>query len=602
MKKIKTVLFFFCIQLFLGAILQWNPSFAQSAMMNVSGRKTMSLNGKWNVIIDPIEKGDWLKVWEERKPENKTDFVEYSFEGSPVLNVPGDFNTQLPELTYYEGSIWYQKSFNYNVKKNKRLFVHFGAINYLANVYLNGKLLGKHEGGYTPFQFEITNGLNSGVNSIVIKVNNQRQKEGIPSIGYDWFNYGGITRDVNIIETPESFIEDYSLQLKKNSFDHVLGWIKLDGIKASQKVKVNIPELHLNYIAKTDNNGLASIEFKSKLKLWSPKKPKLYQVNIQTETDTINDVIGFRSIETKASEIVLNGNPVFIKAINIHEEISGRKAYSIEDDLLLLNWAKELGCNTVRLAHYPHNEEMVKQAEKLGLMVWEELPIYQHIEFASDGVEEKMDLMLKEMIKRDKNRCAVVIWSLSNETYHFTANRDSALIKLAKRCKELDSTRLTTTVISTQGYTDNTFNLWDPLYNYFDIMSVNEYVGWYTPWQGAPDSVKWKLVNNTKPVIISEFGGEALYGNTKEPKDHASSWSEEYQEQIYKDQVKMFKTNANLAGVCPWILCDFRSLSRLHPLYQKGWNRKGLLSDKGEKKKAWYIMKDYYQTIDDDKK
>lgn len=604
MKKVHALLIFFSLHLFLGIVLQWNSAFSQSAMINVSARKTMSLNGKWNAIIDPIEKGDWLKVWEEKKPEKKTDFVEYSFVGGPILNVPGDFNTQLAELTYYEGTIWYQKKFHYNLNKNKRLFLHFGAVNYLASIYLNGKLLGTHEGGFTPFQFEITDNINSSENTIVVKVNNQRQKNGIPGYGYDWFNYGGITRDVNLVETSESFCEDYSIQLKKNSFDEVSGWVKIDGSKVSQKIKVRIPELKLNFNTKTDNKGFAALQFKSKFKLWSPDNPKLYQVIIQSETDTITDEIGFRNIETKGTKIVLNGTPVFLKAINIHEEmpIRAAKAYSKEDDLMLLNWAKELGCNMVRLAHYPHNEEMVKEAEKMGLMVWEELPVYQHIEFAAEGVDAKMDLMLREMIKRDKNRGAVVIWSLSNETYHFTANRDKALIKLANQCKVLDSTRLTTTVISTQGYTDNTFDLWDPLYNYFDIMSVNEYVGWYNPWQGQPNATKWKFVNNTKPVIISEFGGEAVYGKTKGPIDEASSWSEEYQEQIYKNQIEMFNTNPNLAGVCPWILCDFRSLARLHPVYQKGWNRKGLLSDKGEKKRAWYVMKEYYGKINNEKK
>lgn len=597
MKNQHILRFYIFIQIII-CFLDCNSLFAQSAMINVSARKTLSLNGKWNAIIDPIAKGDWLKVWEEKKPVKKSDFVEYSFEGGPELNVPGDFNTQLPELVYYEGTVWYKKTFKYNLDKYKRLFLHFGAVNYLADVYLNGKLLGTHEGGFTPFQFEITNLISESENTIVVRVNNQRRKDGLPGEGYDWFNYGGITRDVNLIETPESFIEDYSIQLKKDSFDEVVGWVKIDGAIASQKIKVSIPELKLNVNTKTDEKGLAMIQFKSKFKLWSPNNPKLYLVLIQSDSDAIKDEIGFRNIATRGTEILLNGSPVFLKGINIHEEMPTRaaKAYSEEDAKAVLNWAKELGCNMVRLAHYPHNEHMVQLAEKMGLMIWEELPIYQHIQFSTQGVEQKMDLMLKEMIKRDKNRCGIMIWSLSNETYYFTENRDNALIKLEKQCKTLDPTRLTTTVISTQGYSNNMFDLSDPLYNNFDIMSVNEYVGWYIPWQGSPCETKWKLVNNTKPIFISEFGGEALYGNHG-PKDVASNWSEEYQEQIYKDQIQMFKSNPNLAGVCPWILCDFRSLARLHPLYQKGWNRKGLLSDKGEKKKAWYIMKEYYESI-----
>jgi beta-glucuronidase len=596
MKKLKKALFYplFILVLF----LLGNTMFAQSAMINLSARKLTSLNGKWNTIIDPNGVGDFHKFWEDRKPEKKTDFVEYSFENGDVLNVPSDFNTQMPELTYYEGIVWYKKTFKYDLKTNKRLFLHFGAVNYLTDVYFNGKLLGTHEGGFTPFQFEITNLISNSENSIVVKVNNKKVKEGIPSEGYDWFNYGGITRDVNLIETPQSFIEDYSIQLKKNSNNEVLGWVKIDGTTISQKIKLSIPELKLNVKVKTNDSGYAPIQFKAKFNLWSPGNPKLYRIEIQSGLDTISDEIGFRNIETNGTKIVLNGKPVFLKAINIHEEMPTRvaKAYSEKDAEVLLNWAKELGCNMVRLAHYPHNEYMVKLAEKKGLMIWEELPVYQHIEFSNEKVQQKMDLMLKEMIKRDKNRSAIIIWSLSNETYHFTKSRDEALIKLVKQCKILDSTRLTTTVISTQGYTNNTFDLSDPLYNYFDIISVNEYIGWYTPWQGLPKDTKWKFVNDTKPVIISEFGGEAFYGSTKQPKDEASGWSEEYQEQIYKDQIEMFDTNPNLAGVCPWILCDFRSLSRLHPIYQRGWNRKGLLSDKGEKKKAWYVMKEFYKS------
>jgi len=575
-----------------------NAIVAQSAMINVSSRHTTNLNGQWKAILDPTGIGTWRQIWKEAKPVKKTDFVEYSFEGGPLLHVPADFNTQLPELTYMEGTVWYKKTFNYTLPKGKRLFLHFGAINYVADVYLNGNLLGSHEGGFTPFQFEITTALREGENTIIVRANNQRLKDGLPGTGYDWFNYGGITRDVNLIETDHSFIEDYFIQLKKHSSTEVLGWVKLNGTKPSQQIQVNIPELKVNYKTTSNAEGKAEIKFSSKFKLWSPEKPVLYKVHIQCETDTVVDDIGFRNIEVKGNKIVLNGKPIFLKGVNIHEEnpIRAAKAFSESDALVLLTWAKELGCNLVRLAHYPHNEYMVKLAEKMGLMVWDELPVYQHIEFATPGVADKMNLMLREMIRRDRNRCGVVIWSLSNETYSFTPNRDKALVELSKQCKQLDSTRLTTMVINNQGYTNNTFNVTDTLYRYVDVLSLNEYIGWYVPWQGKPQDAKWKFVCD-KPVIISEFGGEALYGSNYGPKDEAAYWSEEYQEQIYKDQTTMFRTTPNLSGVCPWILFDYRSLGRMHPLYQNGWNRKGLLSDRGEKKKAWYIMKKYYDSI-----
>lgn len=580
-------------------LLNFNVFYAQSAMINISCRNTTSLNGQWQVIIDPTGVGDWRQVWKEKKPEKKTDFVEYSFEGGPTLHVLGDFNSQLPELTYLEGTVWYKKTFSQKIQNGKRLFIHFGAVNYKTDVYLNGNFLGSHEGGFTPFQFEITGAVKSGNNSLIVKVNNTRLKDGVPGLGYEWFNYGGITRDVHLIETESSFIEDYFIQLQKHSMNEVSGWIKINGEKLSQNINILIKELGINYKTKTNENGVAQATFKVNADLWSPVNPHLYKVIIQSETDTVSDEIGFRSIEVHGAEILLNGKPVFLKGINIHEEnpVKKAKAYSEEDSRFLLKYAKELGCNLVRLAHYPHTEHMVKIAEEMGLMVWSELPVYQHIDFAAPAMMDKMDLMLKEMIRRDRNRCAVIIWSLSNETYDFTPNRNNALTELTARCRSLDSTRLITSVINNQGYKDNIINVWDPLYKHSDIISINEYMGWYVPWQGNPEETKWKIVFDDKPVFISEFGGEALYGSNFGPKDEAAYWSEKYQEQIYKDQITMFKNVPNLAGVCPWLLFDYRSPGRMHPVYQNGWNRKGLVSEKVEKKNSWFVMKEYYESI-----
>ncbi len=568
---------------------------AQDAMINVDARKTISLNGTWDAIIDPAGVGEWRQIWLEKKPEKKTDFVEYSFEGGPSLQVPGDFNTQMPELTYEECTIWYRKIFNYQKDSTKRLFLHFGAVNYIADVYLNGKKLGSHEGGFTPFQFEITALVNAGRNSIVVKVNNQRLKNGIPALGYDWFNYGGITRDVNLIITPKFYIEDYFIQLSKHSFKDVDGWIKLNEGNGS-RVRILIPELNLDKIYTTGQDGMARVSFSTTLQLWSPENPRLYKVIIESETDTITDHIGFRNIEVKGTQILLNGKPIFIRAVNIHEEkpMKAGRANSTADARILLGWAKELGCNLVRLAHYPHNENMVRLAEEMGIMVWDEIPVYQQIEFSSDIVSQKMNQMMREMIHRDKNRCGVVIWSLSNET-NSSPDRDRSLIELSKNCRLLDSTRLVTSVINDQHYKNDTIRVWDTLYKYFDVMSINEYLGWYVPWQGKPANTKWQLIYQ-KPIIISEFGGEAKFGSNSGPKDEAASWSEEYQERIYKDQVALFGATPNLAGVCAWILVDYRSSGRMHPVYQQGYNRKGLLSEIGEKKKAWYILNQYYQS------
>ena len=567
-------------------------------MTNVYGRQRTSLNGEWQAIIDPTGVGDWRQVWTERKPQKKTDFVEYAFDGGPTLQVPGDFNTQRPELLYVEGTVWYKKTFTHKPAAGKRYFLYFVAVNYKADVYLTVKLLGSHEGGFTPFQFEITNEVREGDNALIVKANNQRHKDGLPALGYDWFNYGGITREVHLVETPATFIEDYSIQLKKHTSTEILGWVKVNGPGRAQSVRIRIPELKVNYQTRSNAEGLAEVKFPAKPQLWSPDRPKLYEVILQSATDTVSEYIGFRNIEVKGSSILLNGKPIFLKGVNIHEErpLGGGKAWSEADAVTLLSWAKELGCNLVRLAHYPHNEHMVRLAEKMGLMVWDELPVYQHIEFAATGMEAKLNRMLQEMVRRDRNRCGVVIWSLSNETYTSTPRRTESLVALTQQCRALDSTRLITSVINNQGYSNHTFNVWDTLYRHCDVIALNEYLGWYVPWQGAPAATQWKLPEQ-KPLIISEFGGEAKYGSDFGPGDEAAWWSEEYQDQIYKDQLAMFRTTPNLAGVCPWLLVDYRSPGRMHPIFQNGYNRKGLLSEHGEKKKAWYTLKQYYDSL-----
>lgn len=579
-------------------ILLLNNCLGQTAMINVAGRNKLSLNGNWQVIIDPLDAGEWRQVWQEKKPATKTDFTEYSFEGGPFLKVPGDFNSQLKELNFYEGVVWYKKQFQQSKKQGKRYFLYFGAVNYKADVFLNGKKLGSHEGGFTPFQFEVTSLLKESSNTVIVKADNRRMANGIPGYGYDWFNYGGITRDVALVETEETFISDYFIQLKKGSRDTVSGWIKLDGTSAMQNIRLKIPEINFNGELNTNRQGYAEVNFKANLKLWSPQHPKRYRVVIENGNELLIDTIGFRSIEVNGTDVLLNGQKIFLKSVNIHEEnpFEKRRCTNENDAHLLLSAAKELGCNMVRLVHYPHNEYTIRQAEKMGLMVWSEIPVYQHINFSDSTVPGKIQTMQQEMVARDRNRCAVIIWSLSNETYPGTPGRNAALISATKNCREMDNTRLIVHVANTQSYSNNVFNVWDTIYHYSDLVAVNEYIGWYLPWQGHPGETKWTTRFSGKPVFIAEFGGEALYGHKIGNARDTLPWTEGYQKEIYKNQIQMFDNIPGLCGVCPWLLFDYRSPVRMNQVYQKGYNRKGLLSENGYKKLAWWEVKKFYKS------
>ena len=574
---------------------------------NTEGRKTISLDGQWQAIIDPYESGFYNYRYQpsdngyfkNAKPKTKSELIEYDFDSSASLNVPGDWNTQSDQLFFYEGTIWYRKSFDYQRRPNTRLFVYFGAANYQADVYLNGEKLGQHEGGFTPFNFEITKLVRDTGNFLIIKVDNKRRRDAVPTLMTDWWNYGGLTRDVKLVETPATFVHDYLIQLQKGSRDRISGWVKLTGDKLNQRITVRIPEAGISKSFTTDAGGLAAIDFNADLKLWSPENPKLYDVTIEAETDQVRDQIGFRSIETRGTEILLNGQPIFLRGICIHEEapFRGGRAYSREDARTLLGWAKELGANFVRLAHYPHNEFMIREADRLGIMVWSEIPVYWTIQWENPATLENARNQLSEMITRDKNRAAVVIWSVANETPVSDA-RLSFLKNLISHARSLDPTRLLSAAME-RHYTDATTQMIDdPLGEYLDVLGCNEYVGWYDGLPEKADRLEWKS-KYQKPLVMSEFGGDALHGNHG---DALTRWTEEYQENLYQHQLGMLKKIPFLRGTAPWILTDFRSPRRPLPKIQDYWNRKGLISNRGEKKKAFYVMQQYYNELQESRK
>lgn len=570
---------------------------------NVGARQTTSLDGQWKTIVDPFENGYYdyrLNPYDggyaqDRSYSDRTQLQEYDFETDKTLFVPGDWNTQRPQLYYYEGTVWYRKHFEYRLQPGKRLFLHFGAANYETIVWLNGKRLGRHIGGFTPFNFEITSLLKEGTNSVVVKVDNKRHPEAVPTVNADWWNFGGITRPVTLVEIPETYIRDYYVQLKKDDKNLVEGWVQLDGgARKEQSVWLEIPELKLKQELHTDADGRATFSLKAKPQLWTPEVPKLYAVQLTAGDDRVSDEIGFRTIRTEGTKILLNDKEIFCRGISIHEETadySGR-AYSRDHARTLLGWAKELGCNFVRLAHYPHNEEMVREAERMGFLVWSEIPVYWTIHWENPDTYRNAEQQLTDMIARDKNRCNIIIWSIANET-PLSEARLSFLTRLADKARSMDNVRLIGAAMEKEETAPGLMTVNDPLGHVLDIISFNEYVGWYDGSTEKCDRVNWSF-EIQKPVFISELGGGALYGHHG-PKEER--FTEEYQEDLYVHHVEMLKRIPGLAGTTPWILKDFRSPRRHLPVIQDDFNRKGLVSDKGQKKKAFFVLQRWYREM-----
>jgi beta-glucuronidase len=460
-------------------------------------------------------------------------------------------------------------------------------------VWVNGQPVGSHVGGFTPFDLEVTAVLVAGDNFVVVKADNQRRPDGVPTVNTDWWNYGGITRPVRLLELPANFIRDYVLQLDPQRPDQVRGWVQLAQALAGQEVEVVIAEAGIRETRSTGIDGIAHFSFKAPPQRWSPAQPKLYDVQLINGSERLSDRIGFRTIARRGEDILLNGQPVFLRGISIHEEKpGGGRASSRADAATLLGWAQALNANFVRLAHYPHNEHMLRLADELGLMVWSEIPVYWTVQFDNPQVLDNARNQLSEMITRDRNRAAVVLWSIANET-PVSDERNGFLASLAATARELDPTRLITAALDTQTTEGDARLIADPLGDIVDVIGINSYCGWYS---GTPEScagLQWRSGFN-KPVIMSEFGAGALAGLHG---DAGQRWSEEYQAAVYANNIEMLRNMPFLRGAAPWILMDFRSPRRPLPGIQDFWNRKGLVSPQGERKQAFSLMQDYYSDV-----
>ncbi|HWG21381.1 MAG TPA: glycoside hydrolase family 2 TIM barrel-domain containing protein [Terracidiphilus sp.] len=564
-------------------------------------RPSISLNGEWSTIVDPYFAGLFNAHGQEkangwfmnRKAQPGDTFpIEYDFSKAPKLKVPGDWNTQKPELFFYEGLMWYERDFHFQPKANTRLFLRIGAANYKSYFWVNGKKICEHEGGFTAFACEVTAAVRPGDNFVVAAVDNTRHDDGVPSSVTDWWNYGGLTREVSLIEVPEQFIDQYDLHLSRTGEDVVEGWVHVQGARAGDPIQVEIPALQATGSGTVDERGRAAIHFSVHgLESWTPEDPKLYDVDLHAGQDVIHEQMGFRTVEVRGTEILLNGKPIFLRGVCIHAEAPYRtgRAWSEQDAQTLLGWVKELGGNFARLAHYPHDENMLRAADRMGVLIWSENPVYQAVEFDNPAVLAKAEQQLDEEIGASRNHASIILWSMANETPD-TPARTQFIETLAGRARQLDPSRLITAalLVRTQGHTKV---LDDPLAKALDVIGFNEYVGWYEGVPETADITQWQ-VEFAKPLIVSEFGAAAKAGL------HGSEnkrWTEEYQANVYRHQLAMLNRIPQLRGMSAWLLMDFRSPLRPLAGIQDDYNRKGLISEKGEKKLAFSVLRQAYK-------
>ncbi len=635
-------------------------------LVNARARDYQSLNGRWEIVIDESGMG-WNVITQGNYFDNETIYpetgmrlLERSFDSRKQLQVPGDWNSQVPELDRYRSKILYHKALTIEPQQGKRYFLHFDGANYTTDLFVNNKLVGRHRGGYTAFNFDITNFIVPGKNIIIVRVDAFLDETTIPTMRTsDFWKYGGITRDVGLIAEPETYIAQYHVYLADLDNNEIRGWVQLGGGSAADRqVTVNIPGADLAASIKTGQDGRGEFTARAKnLALWSPQSPKLYDVALSLDDETIRDRIGFRTVSTRGDRILLNGEPMAIRGISMHEETIRHPGLSNsrEDVQAQFDLVKELNANFVRLAHYPHNEYTVRLADEMGLMLWSEVPIVSLIDWENPQTLAIALSQVTDNVTRDMNRASIVTWSISNESFPQSQARLDFLARLAATVRDLDQSHrpvasalvgnpkeefadlgkyLFTQLLKQPDLPPATRErlmqmakgmaqsaaaggatpagemnvvIDDPLGEVVDIVGYNEYFGWYYSAffaralgvdEGLMRQAMLSIMPNIrfanafrKPMIVSEFGAGAKAGYHS---DQAIIWSEEYQAKVYRAQLAMLSQSPAIQGFTPWVLKDFRSHLRELNGIQETYNRKGLVSETGEKKLAFKVLADFY--------
>jgi len=563
------------------------------SFINSAARPVESLNGRWHYALDQYRvffKNSW---WAEKQRDRHRECgrfpYDYSFNQWPEIDVPSSINTAVPEAKFFEGVVVYTRKFDCAPPAaGERVFIRIGAAHHRSALFLNRQYLGQHLGGFTPFFAEVT-GLLKEQNRITVAVDTARNPRYIPTDVTDWFNYGGLYRDVELIRVPGTFVRDYFVRLVPGSgFGKVAFDVTVDGAEAGAEATLAIPEADLALSVPLDADGRGSAEFEFSPELWAPGAPRLYDVEISCGEDRICERIGFREFRVEGSEVLLNGQPVWLKGISCHEDHPERGRTLNEEDVRgNFALAAELGCNFMRLAHYPHHERSARIADGLGLMLWEEIPVYWDVAFGNPDTLADAENQLTELILRDRNRASVIIWSVGNENLD-TEPRLEFMGRLADLAREVDGSRPVSAACLTQ---DHRFA--DRLIEKLDLIGMNEYYGWYEPDFELLLDVE-KPEPPAKPVIITETGGGAVAGHHGSPDQ---MWTEEYQAELYRRQTETIPRLKSVRGLSPWILHDFRAPFRLNT-YQQGYNRKGLVDAwRKHRKQAFDVLRDFYRSL-----
>lgn len=586
-------------------------------------RKCYSLDGVWN-----FKQGEYVPG------------VDPRLSTEDLMVVPSSFNDVAveSEKRYFIGDNWYERTFAVpSFESDEELVLRFGSVTHQAKVYVNGQLLGEHIGGFTPFEVRIPEELtrekellisvcaNNILDHTTLPVGNYSEEK-LPdgtvkkkvSENFDFFNYAGIQRPVQLLVLPKARIEDIVVTYDVHENDATVK-VVVEHTANGGTAKVTLLD--------EDGEVVAKGEAESELEIvnvhrWEVLDAYLYTAKVELFAgdelvDGYEELFGVRTVRVEKGQFLVNDKPVYFKGFGKHEDsyVNGR-GFNEAVNLMDLNLMKNVGANSYRTAHYPYSEEMMRLSDRMGFLVIDEVPavgLFANFTAAlsmnSGGTKpiktwefyqtmENHKLALKELVARDKNHACVVLWSVANEPDGAGEGADKYFEPLVKYVKELDPQKRPTTVVNIMMATPEQ-DLISPL---IDVLCLNRYYGWYLNHgdiEGARVGLRkelkeWQEKYPDKPIIMTEYGADTLPG-------YHSNWdvpyTEEYQERFHQMSHEVFDELENFVGEHVWNFADFETNS--YALIRIQGNHKGLFTRDRNPKSIVKLFRNRWNAIPD---
>ena len=583
-------------------------------------RQLIDLNGIWKFKLD--KEYGLTEEWRKSPLKNTIEMA-----------VPASYNdlVENQEIRDHVGWVWYER--NFIVPKfltNERIVLRFGSVTHEAKVYLNGELLVEHKGGFTPFEAEINNLLVQGENRLTVAVNNIIDESTLPVglvkevevngkrvvknlVNFDFFNYAGIHRPVKIYTTPKNYIEDITIV---TDFKETVGYVNYE-IKTVGEGNINVSIIDENNNVVSQETGKCGNLVIDNVKLWEPMNAYLYKLKVEllndnTVIDTYFEDFGVRTVKVKEGKFLINNKPFYFKGFGKHEDsyINGRgmnEAVNIKD----FNLMKWIGANSFRTAHYPYSEEIMRLADRKGIVVIDETPaVGLHLNFMATGLfgdsvkrdtwkeigtKEAHEQVLRELVSRDKNHPCVVMWSVANEPDSDSEGAKEYFEPLIKLTKELDPQKRPVTVVTYLYSTPDKCKVGDIV----DVLCLNRYYGWYVAGGDLEEAKRmlaeelrgWEERCPNTPIMFTEYGADTVAGM------HDTvpvMFTEEYQVQYYEANHEVVDKCKNFVGEQTWNFADFATSQGI--IRVQG-NKKGIFTRERKPKMIAHSLRERWTNI-----